>query len=345
MIQIIAYGLPAPQGSKRFVGMHGGRGVMVESSRRVKPWREIVHAAALAARKGGDPLDEFEVSIEGQTVFVKPKFLPAYVGDPYVCRIRVVTSAGIRTITLSPPVAITDQESRYLKELYANLMKVCRKMRDAFRRPERLVWELPPRPSEERLLRDWQVAVHGLQQGESLAVYDANDDTLLETMASSEGFALVRLMLPQDPASEALTLEIKGRQEQSGRKRMSWQQTCFARRASLPVNGRLKAMRFEADLLIVVDEMDETVWDVRQPSAPALLSTRRIDEDMGFGGIVVQDGRRLGDSATPTLLRAVAQVADAGRVPSLPPGSRPCGARRGDHRCRFTRDSIHVRFG
>ena len=261
--------------------------------------------------EGGDPLDEFEVSIEGQTVFVKPKFLPAYVGDPYVCRIRVVTSAGIRTITLSPPVAITDQESRYLKELYANLMKVCRKMRDAFRRPERLVWELPPRPSEERLLRDWQVAVHGLQQGESLAVYDANDDTLLETMASSEGFALVRLMLPQDPASEALTLEIKGRQEQSGRKRMSWQQTCFARRASLPVNGRLKAMRFEADLLIVVDEMDETVWDVRQPSAPALLSTRRIDEDMGFGGIVVQDGRRLGDSATPTLLRAVAQRQEA----------------------------------
>ncbi|MDT0472805.1 RusA family crossover junction endodeoxyribonuclease [Streptomyces sp. DSM 41014] len=33
-------GLPAPQGSKR----HVGRGVMVESSKKVKPWREAVAA-------------------------------------------------------------------------------------------------------------------------------------------------------------------------------------------------------------------------------------------------------------------------------------------------------------
>lgn len=37
------YGLPASQGSKR----HVGNGVMVESSKRVKPWRQDVKAAAL----------------------------------------------------------------------------------------------------------------------------------------------------------------------------------------------------------------------------------------------------------------------------------------------------------
>jgi Holliday junction resolvase RusA-like endonuclease len=37
------YGLPAPQGSKR----HVGNGVMVESSKNVKPWREAVKHAAL----------------------------------------------------------------------------------------------------------------------------------------------------------------------------------------------------------------------------------------------------------------------------------------------------------
>lgn len=40
-----AYGTPAPQGSKR----HVGRGVLVESSKKVKPWREAVKQAALAA--------------------------------------------------------------------------------------------------------------------------------------------------------------------------------------------------------------------------------------------------------------------------------------------------------
>ena len=40
---ITVIGMPAPQGSKR----HVGRGVMVESSKKVAPWREAVkHAAA-----------------------------------------------------------------------------------------------------------------------------------------------------------------------------------------------------------------------------------------------------------------------------------------------------------
>jgi Holliday junction resolvase RusA-like endonuclease len=42
-IEITVYGLPAPQGSKR----HVGKGIMVESSAKVKPWREAVKSAAL----------------------------------------------------------------------------------------------------------------------------------------------------------------------------------------------------------------------------------------------------------------------------------------------------------
>lgn len=54
---IIAFGTPAPQGSKR----HVGRGVLIESSKRVAPWRSDVKAAAEAfiASYAGDwvPLD------------------------------------------------------------------------------------------------------------------------------------------------------------------------------------------------------------------------------------------------------------------------------------------------
>lgn len=39
----VVYGTPAPQGSKR----HVGRGIMVESSAKVKPWREAVKTVAL----------------------------------------------------------------------------------------------------------------------------------------------------------------------------------------------------------------------------------------------------------------------------------------------------------
>ncbi|MEU0275969.1 RusA family crossover junction endodeoxyribonuclease [Streptomyces sp. NPDC006307] len=53
---VVVRGLPGPQGSKRHVG--GGR--MIESSAKVKPWREAVVWAAVAARtrvKGFTKLD------------------------------------------------------------------------------------------------------------------------------------------------------------------------------------------------------------------------------------------------------------------------------------------------
>lgn len=44
-LKITVYGLPAPQGSKK----HVGNGVMIESSAKVKPWRQDVKQAALDA--------------------------------------------------------------------------------------------------------------------------------------------------------------------------------------------------------------------------------------------------------------------------------------------------------
>lgn len=52
MIAFQVLGTPAPQGSKR----HVGKGIMVESSLKVKPWREAVKAAAYEARTTG-PLE------------------------------------------------------------------------------------------------------------------------------------------------------------------------------------------------------------------------------------------------------------------------------------------------
>lgn len=56
-MKIIAYGMPAPQGSKRgFVNRKTGGVILVESSDKVKPWREAVKYAAIEVRDGGLPL-------------------------------------------------------------------------------------------------------------------------------------------------------------------------------------------------------------------------------------------------------------------------------------------------
>lgn len=50
MIEITVIGMPGPQGSKKFVGRaKSGRGIMIESSPKVKIWREAVKAAAFEA--------------------------------------------------------------------------------------------------------------------------------------------------------------------------------------------------------------------------------------------------------------------------------------------------------
>ncbi|MEU1883408.1 RusA family crossover junction endodeoxyribonuclease [Streptosporangium sp. NPDC020072] len=55
LLEVVAYGTPAPQGSKR----HVGKGRMVESSKKVGPWRETVKYAALEVLpEGWVPLDQ-----------------------------------------------------------------------------------------------------------------------------------------------------------------------------------------------------------------------------------------------------------------------------------------------
>ena len=61
------YGLPGPMGSKR----HLGHGVMVESSKKVKPWRSDVMAAVVGAYQG--PLIAAPVSVEVVFLFPRPK--------------------------------------------------------------------------------------------------------------------------------------------------------------------------------------------------------------------------------------------------------------------------------
>lgn len=70
-MKIVVYGMPAPQGSKR----HVGKGILVESSKKVKPWRQDVKAAALAARNGAPPIDG-PVCLRVVFTLPKPKSAP-----------------------------------------------------------------------------------------------------------------------------------------------------------------------------------------------------------------------------------------------------------------------------
>jgi Holliday junction resolvase RusA-like endonuclease len=76
-------GLPAPQGSKDFKGFsRSGRAIMVESSKKLKPWRASVHGAMRAAiaaagtgMPGGFPLLG-PIAVDLVFTVAKPKSAP-----------------------------------------------------------------------------------------------------------------------------------------------------------------------------------------------------------------------------------------------------------------------------
>ncbi len=67
-IRFNVYGSPAPQGSKR----HVGNGVMIEMSKKLKPWREAVRYEAVEARGDAAPIAE-PVTVVMVFTFPRPK--------------------------------------------------------------------------------------------------------------------------------------------------------------------------------------------------------------------------------------------------------------------------------
>ena len=73
VIRIVVRGTPAPQGSKSFKGMtNAGRAILTESSKKVRPWRQDVKAAAEAYRErtGLAPID---APVVVRMIFTLPK--------------------------------------------------------------------------------------------------------------------------------------------------------------------------------------------------------------------------------------------------------------------------------
>jgi crossover junction endodeoxyribonuclease RusA len=71
-LRVVVHGTPAPQGSKR----HVGRGILVESSAKVKPWREAVKWAVLTSQIDAGyaaPHEPFVCAIEVTVIFTLPK--------------------------------------------------------------------------------------------------------------------------------------------------------------------------------------------------------------------------------------------------------------------------------
>lgn len=123
MIRIVVRGTPAPQGSKSFKGLSSaGRAILTESSKKVRPWRQDVKAAAEAWRDlaGVAPID-------GPIVVRMTFTLPKPRSAPKTRRTYPMRTPDLSKLARSTEDALTDagvwtDDARVIE--YARLAKV-----------------------------------------------------------------------------------------------------------------------------------------------------------------------------------------------------------------------------
>jgi len=67
MIEVFVPGIPAPQGSKRYVG----NGIMIESCKAVKPWRESIRTRLVT--DDGQPIERIDGAVASTLEFILPR--------------------------------------------------------------------------------------------------------------------------------------------------------------------------------------------------------------------------------------------------------------------------------
>lgn len=152
-----AVGTPAPQGSKR----HVGHGVMIESSAKVKPWREAVKSAAYGA---GHCLDG---PIAVRMVFTMARPKSARRVDTVPCRTPDLSKLARSTEDAITEAGLWADDARVAE--YARLAKVWTRFdRDALPVPGVIV-------AACSMTDDWQTALADLFVSGLLAAHAVHD--------------------------------------------------------------------------------------------------------------------------------------------------------------------------
>lgn len=168
LLSFTVYGDPAPQGSKKAVGRSStGRVLLVESSKKVKPWREVVRAAALHA---------------WETRFPRPTPNPVYMPP------RMVMGGPLHlsvVFTLKKPVKVPrDREG--MPTTYPDLDKLLRATCDALTHSDKtpgviLDDSLIVRITAEKVYETDFRNKHALRQpGAVISIYLANPEINVE---------------------------------------------------------------------------------------------------------------------------------------------------------------------
>jgi len=259
--------------------------------------------ALCSARIMNDPQGEFTLTLGDNEVIIQPGFKPDYVRNPYPCRIRLVTTHGVRTIIIPPPQAQTSQEAHDLETGRLRAIASCYRWEKHFTPKEKIEWLIDPPLGITQHLQSWQITVSNLRPEDRILVEDQTGTIMLSALPSETGVARLNLLFEGKDAPSELSLELDGVIDENQKPRkMEVRQTLFVHRSSVPAPASLQHLSFERNgkksLLVYSSPHEEHKLDVSVPISPVLQGITAEKEHVSEKTQVIHRGKQVASSMT-----------------------------------------------
>lgn len=198
-------------------------------------------AALCSARILDDPLGEFALTLGDNELTITPRFKPEYVGNPYPCRIRLITTRGVRTLYMAPPQAQTAQETENLETARLRAIASCYSWEKHFTPKEKIQWLIDPPAGLNNYLQLWQIDLSKLRPEDQIRVEDQTGKTIMSARPSEAGTANLTLLFGANDGHSELALELDGvlDPDQESRK-IGVKQKLYVHQASVPAPADLQ---------------------------------------------------------------------------------------------------------
>ena len=255
----------------------------------------------------------YELLIEDELVNVRPMFKPTVATALQPCRVRLVTTGGVRIITLGHPGAITGPEEAKLTKIRDSMRRICIAKANAITKP--LEWKITkPGPVERPDIAFWQIVLQNLRPDETVRLERPGGEVLATARASAAGVVHLALMFPHEAAPSQVVVAFSGEPEEDPDSRVDVQQLLYEHRASLPAGGLVRALRFDGTSgvpsLVVESDTGESSWDVSVPGAPVLLRSEGVVREPERDLVLLHTGKQLESRRIDELEQHLARLRD-----------------------------------
>lgn len=270
---------------------------------------KVVSARLLDAPQGG-----YAISINDNVLTITPTIPPV----PYPCKVRLITTHGVRTLTFPPAQPLGDIEAQKLAADLLGAVLTCYYWEKRFTKVEEIRWLVDPafHVVHGETVQFWQILVKGAAVGDKLNVKTPDGQTVMTAHPSSHGSFHASLMFAAHQAPAEISLELERPHDDAAKPlELAIQQTLYARRATLPMYDAVRHMEISSDLhqpqLLIMTVGQRQRWDVRMPTTPRLLeATARPAEPVA--DFVMHCGERMGAAASEIPSKALDRLVPEG---------------------------------